>query len=659
MPESMRDYSYAAEYYFEYKIEKIFGDKNIQTPKIYFEWDYTNQVYSIYTVPNEWLDKQNTVLANIDDQSDGRRVREELAKLPYDEVNVAFDINGIDCRPLSDKKSFGYQNANKYVSSFKRFYDDGCRIMIEDRNSQDRSGVGVLEMIKQNKVVAKFLFAINFTFRKKIEYSIDIKGARAYLEFTCKDRPVNIPVRVVYNKDRLPCLKNDMNVNIVSEFTLDFSEGQTFQTAVRLSEEAADTNNIFSVTIADKAAERFYMLNCKKNSSLKIKAARNSHMEVRYSCPYCHAKISNKVADSERYGRGGISCRGTVTTNKGKELPVVFNKQGAKLRKCIYCSEDIDQDGRFFIDYARLLPSSFLDRDSFKIAFTGSPGAGKTTLISRFFDIVGDENKVGMPMTTMSRTLQRFNIDLKRAAIPRITRTDSYKITDEDWIGSQEVYTERAMNLYPSRFPNRTETASESTHGRTLTNYPFITEINNRAYISFYDAAGEDARGKTLVASIANEDVVGVFFVVNGKKDETSNNRVAEQLRSSNLDKRCPVAVIVAKMDLLEPEFDSNSYCLRTDYFDGSGTYEGSPLEHMIDYSSEEIRSYLKHTALLPNLEGFNNVKYFGVSSFNFLDSIHDKDDDANTPGKLKFICSSKRMELPFVWMLKQFGLIN
>ena len=73
-----------------------------------------------------------------------------------------------------------------------------------------------------------------------------------------------------------------------------------------------------------------------------------------------------------------------------------------------------------------------------------------------------------------------------------------------------------------------------------------------------------------------------------------------------------------------------------------------------------EIRSYLKYMSLLPNLDGtFDHVKYFGVSSFNFVDSIHNDMEDVNTPGKVKFACSSKRLELPFIWMLKQFDLIK
>ena len=56
----------------------------------------------------------------------------------------------------------------------------------------------------------------------------------------------------------------------------------------------------------------------------------------------------------------------------------------------------------------------------------------------------------------------------------------------------------------------------------------------------------------------------------------------------------------------------------------------------------------------------FSNVKYFGVSSFNFFDSIHAEGESADEPPKnVKFECSSKRLELPFIWLLYQLGIIG
>lgn len=650
MSDTMHDYSYFAEYYFEYKIEKIFGEDGIKTPKLYFEKDYSTHNYSLYAIPEEWLGRQEDVLKYIEGENDAAKVKEALSKLEYDQISIVFDIKGVDCVPLLDKTGPDYQKAEiKSTISFVKFNADGCRIMIENANPQDHSGIGIIEMIKNEKSVAKFFFAINFAFRKKITYSIEIHGSKAFLEFECKDRPENIPVRVVYNKDRLPCLKNDMGVNEVAEFVLDFSKSSEYKSSVNLSGDAAKAENVFSVTISDNAVARFYMLDCIKNSSLNIGSSGNSYPAVSYTCPYCHKKINYKIASSGKYKKGGITCQG-----KSSRVPVIKNEYGVKLKRCLYCSEDLTAEGKFKPNFMRLLPLSFMEHNNFKIAFTGSTRAGKTTYISRFFDLSGGD-RISMPMTMIGNSLKQFGINVKTATIPRVKIDgDTYKLEDSDWTSREKHYVDRSINLDPPHYPVPTTTRSDCSP------YPFVAEVNNRAYVSFYDIAGEDAQHTMQVQNIANGELIGVFCIINGKKDVYGNNGVFNMLRAAELNKRCPIAIIVTKMDTLEHEFDSNCHCLRTDYFDGTTVYEGSSLQREIDYSSEEIRSYLKHTSLMPDFDGtYENVKCFGVSSFDFIDSIHNENEDINTSGKVKFECSSKRMELPFIWMLKQFNLIK
>ena len=655
MSDSMLDYAYSSEYYFEYKIDKVFGEDSIKTPKLYFERDCSNQSYALFAVPEEWLEKQEDVLYHIKDKNNATEIKKALAKLDYDTIDIVFDINGIDCVPLSNSASAGYQKAEiKTKYSFEKFYEDGCRIMIENQNSNNHSGIGILQMIKNEIVVAKFFFAINFTFRKKITYTIEIHGSKAIVKFQCKDKPVNIPVRVVYNKDRLPCLKNDMGVNVVDEFVLDFSASSEYKRQIKLIGDAAETGNVFSVTISDAALSRYYLLDCLENTSLNIRNNKESYPPISYACPYCHRTIDYKVAASEPYKNGGAPCQYTAEDGSQAVLPIVNNNQKKKQKKCLYCSEDVTAEGRFKPGYMRLLPPAFMEHSHYKIAFAGSIRAGKTTYISRFFDLTGND-RVIMPMTMTANSLKQFGIHVQSATIPRIKLDgDTYKLDDSDWIAREKHYVDRSINLDPPRYPQPTTTGD-------YTSYPFIAEVNHKTYISFYDIAGEDAQHTMQVHNIANGELIGIFCLINGKKDVDGNNGVINMLRGATLSKNCPVAVIVTKMDLLDHEFDSNSYCLRTDYYDdGSKRYEGSSLQHAIDYSSEEIRSYLKHMSLLPDLEGtFDHVKYFGVSSFNFVDSIHNEMEDINTPGKVKFACSSKRLELPFIWMLKQFDVIE
>ena len=176
-------------------------------------------------------------------------------------------------------------------------------------------------------------------------------------------------------------------------------------------------------------------------------------------------------------------------------------------------------------------------------------------------------------------------------------------------------YKDRAISLREGMFPNMTESKTN------YLDFPFIAEVNRKTYAAFYDIAGEDSQKEVKIRNIAKDgDVVGIFCVINGKADPVQNQHVFNKLIEAKLDSRCPLAIIVAKMDTLEDKFDSNCHCLRTDYFDsGKGRYDGSLLEWEIDYSSAEIESYLIDAGLMPELgDNFENVKFFGVSAFNF-----------------------------------------
>ena len=111
-----------------------------------------------------------------------------------------------------------------------------------------------------------------------------------------------------------------------------------------------------------------------------------------------------------------------------------------------------------------------------------------------------------------------------------------------------------------------------------------------------------------------------------------------------------------------EKDFDDNCHCLRSDVQDmiTSGTYEGSVLERNVDFASEEIRSFLAQKGIRADFGNNANVKYFGVSSFAAPDAIYHKDQTERTAevNCLLHESSPKRMELPLIWTLRQFGCI-
>ena len=88
--------------------------------------------------------------------------------------------------------------------------------------------------------------------------------------------------------------------------------------------------------------------------------------------------------------------------------------------------------------------------------------------------------------------------------------------------------------------------------------------------------------------------------------------------------------------------------------------FEGSELENNIAFSSEEIKAFLLEKKLLTDFSGIENVCFFAVSAFSSSNAVvHKESDEKSTEhNSLEYECSPKRLELPLIWMLKQFGCI-
>lgn len=655
-----------AEYYFDYTMQRISGtEQTVKEPKVYFERDYGKQdlSYSMFAVPEEWLGRQD-VENKISDNPSAVDIASNLEQLPYDKVYVVFDINGTDCGALTHQGGEAYKNAEiKNKTTFLQFCKAQCRVFIERQNAKERSGVGIIEMRKtvngKEKVVASFFFAVNFCFRKKIWYDLRVDGRNLNMVFSCPQRPSGLKVDISYAAGRLPCLKSDTRVNALGEaFELDFSKSAEFRKTITLDQDTADRENRFFAFFPNERDEKYYLLDCNENSSIPAEKPREFISMTSDTCPFCHQKFDEKVSGSFAYRSGGAVCSGT--RSKNVKYPIIYADQKTLQSKCVYCAEDFNvRDGKasFKNAFMRLLPDAFLDHDTYKIAFSGSTRAGKTTYLSRFFGITGD-NKINMPMTMVSHSLSRMGISVKSAPIPLVKAKNAipeYQVEEHGWADETAMYVERSVNLNPPHFPM-------ATPGGDYTSYPFVAEVmgKKKSYISFYDIAGEDAEHETQVRRVAGGGLIGVFCFINGISDAKKHRDVIVKLLEAGLDPNCPIAMIVTKMDAFKDEFDSNCHCLRTDYFHPTKEYFGSDLEHEINFASEEIRSYLHNAGLLSDMSNsFNNIKYFSVSAFNFKDSIHKEGELDNTEGHLYFDCSSKRLELPFIWMLNQFGIIK
>lgn len=643
----------SAEYYFEYKIRKISGDGAIETPRFYFERDYrTDGVpYVLFVVFDEWSKRK-----------DKKEVNDSL----FDKIHYVYDISGTQCTPLLDRKSGAYEKAEKKGDVLPlQYIEAGRRLNITSNFfREDHSGVGILELSKDGRVVAQFYFAVNFTFKKRILYTLERTNDKLSLKFTCASAPQNLLVQVVYAQGRLPCLKSEMNQNTVtrSGISLNFGGKKTYKTTVGLESSAREKGNVFSVSFFNEEMSKYFLLVCEKNDTYKIPKPSEEFAQISYSCPYCHTPIGYGLKRDPQYARGGISCAGAL----GAPAPVLFDSSDKPPKNCMYCNDDLNKSDKakfvFKPDFERLLPANFMGHNNFKVLFMGSSRAGKTTYISRLFDLDRHNAEAVMRMNMITRCLDKFHIKVNPADVSTFTRSgDRYTVTGEQWMNHNNQYIQRAISMESDHYPEIT--VSRQAYDK----YPFIAEFNQKAYVSFYDIAGEDSQERPAqINKVAGSDLVGVFCLINGQANSARNDDVIHALIRSDLKKDCPIAVIVTKMDILEPQFDPNCMCLSSDYFESGKTYRGSELERMIDISSLEIESFLKQHRLYPAFrdedgksDRFTNVKFFGVSSFNFPESIHEETENIDDPGRLKFSCSANHIDLPLLWMLKQFGVIH
>ena len=632
----------SSECFFEYTIECVSGS-GVQNPKVYLERNYNDPAlpYTIFLVPQEWISKGKD--------------------LSYDRIDLVYDVAGIDCGVLTDKKSQDFMLAKPEIEFEMRedgFRRNGCRIQIADTGRYDNiGGVGVIKMFRGKDIVACFYLTINFAFKRRIYYDLANRGSKVDIDFECEHKPVGVNVKLVWNNGRLPCLKNDMGEG--KDFVLEFDEKGKCRKQINVGNLGANVK--FSVTITDVVSSNYYLLHCRSNSTTEIKNSKIKYHPMYYSCPYCHKPIDNRTDSNPRYKRGGISCG--FYDGHGA-LPIIVNDEGKKAKKCLYCSSDLIENGAFDTDFMRLLPDDYMSHDTFKVAFLGSARAGKTTYISRFFHLFNTSDTTQMDMKMLGNGVGRLGINVKAANIASVIRQDQngtkYSVTNQAWTGVEP------RSFYKNRIIDMSTYAKATVTGGRTERYPFVAEVNNSTYVSFYDVAGEDAETKNMVASIAGGEgkYLGVFCLVSGSKKADGAAAVFEQLMKSNIHKDSPIAVVVTKFDTLLENFDPNCHCLRTDFYDEDKIYADSYLQHEIDHSSEEICSYLTSAELASDLsKKFTNVKYFGISSFNFMESIHSKDeslnDQENKIQEMKFECSPYRLELPFIWMLHQFGIIK
>ncbi len=669
-----------AEFYFDSKFSTLKDDLGVTAsgmPQVHVERDYqrSDVGYVLYVTFPQW-----------DAPHWGGRERE----LPFDSARIIYNVRGMGIKKIIDDsptalqkkeievdKSFSYQNE----VGEKDYKKQGFRyIFVRDEN--DLSGVGkiILKSARREGETVIY-FAVNYGLKKVIKYSV--KGGK--ILFEGKGVQEKIKVRINYSPNRYPCLTEDNRNNNKVEIEIDFAKTPIAEWL--FPEELLDKREghryqqvcvTFARDVQEKL-EKYYLLQCVKNDTFNIRRREFEHPNPIFFCPYCHQRIEVSAAMTRAYKKGGCSCRGTRFNENGKLLPVMQATEGKKLAKNVmYCEKDfqINQGFRAIGGRSRILPENFLGHNHYKILVIGSKRAGKTTFISRLFNIIGKETNLIMDAEMLKNATQKkFKIDSRPIQnLPSRNKDGAPMLSKDLWYQestmAKDHYGGYAIRLADGTYPEPTNTVD-------LSGLPFVLKVREKNYIYFYDIAGEDSEKKRdRVKHLLEEGVAGVFFLVDGKTNEMGNTSAWETLGAvaeNNPD--IPVAVILTKFDTIEKEFDTNCHCLRADAYDMMNKrYDGSQLERNIEFASEEIQSYLASRKLSLQTkvaEGqkekedekakFKNICYFGVSSFSDSDAVFHRDQKNNEGQEenyLKHACSPKRMELPVIWMLKQFGCI-
>ena len=708
-----------AEFYFDVKTMFMKNDLELKDlPLFNVERDYYDSglKYVLYFV-----------LPQLNARGEGEH--RDFSDVPFDAIAIRYDKNGIIMEKLETEtisNEGGIDNGGKIEVEFKRedfllYYarqdrikdvvneigdaeptsmcmggfridlatSNGFRYRMKTSKEDDLSGLGKIILYRKSEPQKKTIiyFAINFGFKRKILYSIKNDKVIFYGINICD----KIPVKILFNKERYPCLRSDQ-MGVSMSFLVKFNGKShvtiksdrwhryagykmhlTFDLGYRPDPTAPDKDVPYS------KIDEFYILECIENDTLDMKRLEHKRPPKVQFCPYCHSPLITK------YKKGGSHCQMLAVKAPTSDF-FIEERKGGPARGAIYCKEDMK---KWLMSptspFDRILPQDYLNRQNFKLAILGSGRSGKSTYISRLFNIEADKSGGIMMKTKMLENALRIkngkrgictisNYVIKQ--VKREKREKKEKITQSDnaWFMQNETrpfFEKYVCDLVNGKFPRATDPASDKTDSAADPfKYPFILDVNNRHYISIYDIAGEDVENKPDRANkLFDNASIGVFYIINGEFDSAGADRVQRTISSILKDKvasSCPVAVIVSKFDRLEHEFDENCYCLRSDSRDmAENSYEGSRLERCVDLASEEIKAYLGDKGLDP-FEGVDNanslnVKYFSVSSFSAPDSIFHMDDKKGTGevNYLKYLSSPKRIELPIIWMLKQFGCIT
>ena len=742
--------SKSTSYYFDYKVELIKDEldteiKQEDYPFFFVERNYgaANIPYQLYLVIPSWFEP----LVRRERYEKDPKCKYLLNEndLPFNNVEILLDSQGIDVDYVGESKD-DRKEAEIYIntpfskdvsisfgggSTDESYRANEYKIPILDSSKIDFSSVGkiIFTSNKSGKIGKKliFYFAINFYIKKRIQYNLNHVKDGVKVELFGNKVPGVISFSLL-SANRLPCLEEDVNKCKKVNFSVEFKNNKgeiiipNSELDLNLSKKAQKNylylvfdnskfNNISHIPDfkLNLNFNSFYFLDCLENFTLDKSRIPEIPSNEIIMCPYCHNKININGDKSilSKYKKSCVTCAGNDSP-----LPLL-GRTGKTLKEIILCQSDVELN-----DVNRMLPAKMLSHTFNRILVIGTNQSGKSTLISRMFNVKRvienqDAKSISNPVIDGISVINPIKTLLPKLKVnyyasPKIevsSKGDTLVQTLNRWYDVNNTINDRKFETTGSKFyfPYSIQTG-ENKHfvlptvisDEQIINRPFMLEINKKHYIGLYDIAGEnckkDNRNFIQLTTACN---YGVLLVINGAilcgrsdnigKDDTSTDdhrsstskvitiltedakqKFAEgQLKPGET---IPVAVMVTKSDHIQGLMNSTATCLRDDYFDfPNKRYEGSYLESFIDMSSHEIKSLLNNYKFELPLESEEyagkpifNVKYFWSSSFPQKRNVKENmDPELNDEVSfLNYNCSPSRVELPLIWLMKQRGVI-
>lgn len=571
-----------------------------------------------------------------------------------------------------------------------------------------------------------FEITINFAKKDIVKYSTQLGEKKLKILF---DKPVSreVEVDIVYSDEIIPCLSTANRLKNGKKIKI--KQGSNYLSIEIDPNENVSTKTNFRIGIPNVVSDTW--------ESEKIWAMKYPFIVFQYdgeaiskgkltermfesgserTCLYCAKAVhrikgnieiqenskQKKIKRKKLFKQGALGCNGSYRESGNKLL----HSSNSNRLVCFENELLKDSDGYF------VLPDNYEKEYSTNaiVALIGAIGAGKSTFISKFFNIqLAREGELDMIYGIENVNAHTDNVVSAIIESPVVKSTCALLETKEkendvtDKKDSLMVKTrinkwrfDYAVAPY-FKFIRRTQSshsAADGNIGAKLRQLPFIVSVkkiatNNPSYIALYDVPGEDlyrtkksGNGFEPITTAADGEFAHhhansvILFVNDGGGNGPDNDISAalaiiegyisqyQEIRKKEVSNKNPItdvalAVVLCQFDRIESKFDINSNVRITAPKFNTYSYSSSELPKYIENCSHEIEAYLKllngANQLLDKIELFKHRKFFTVSSIGHNDSLSIKENAKQT----NFIAEPRNLEYVFSWIMYQTGVID